>query len=237
VVRRLEEAAGTGGRRPGYEAVRTVQCIFNRPTQTAPAAMEWLEPFIPLIILALYFLSWLRRQSARPQRPPSAPAPEGPRAETPFEQLIRQVQQAAEEAKRAEAAERTATRAPSEPAPPPARRTLPKPAPRRLPAAEPEFREVGAFEHEAHGFGPSNPFSEEAFEHLPRGADVTEHLPGHLLGGPHGALSSERTASSTRTAEPTRQHPLVERLRAPDSARDAFALREILDAPLARRRR
>jgi hypothetical protein len=86
---------------------------------------------------------------------------------------------------------------------------------------------VGAFEHERHGFDPSSPFSEEGFEHLSLGGDVTEHAPGHLLHDPHGLHPN---------AEPPKQpHPLVARLRQPGSARDALALREILDAPRARR--
>ena len=119
----------------------------------------------------------------------------------------------------------------------PAARELAPPGSRTLVPAPPapgqrgpaEFREIGGFEHEQHGFTPDNPFSEAAFAQLPRGQDLTEHAAGHLERSPHGLFA--------RPAAPKRRHPLVERLRGqPGAARDAFALSVILGPPRARRR-
>ena len=195
--------------------------------------MDWLEPFLPFVLLALYFLSWIRKQGRQAQHTegPSPSVPEAPRASTPFEELIRQIQHASEEAKRAEAARRAEATRPTSPLAqaPGAVRSSPAPSSLRLAPSEPEFHALGAFDHEEHGFGPSSPFSEEAFEHLARGTDVTEHAPGHLLDDAHGLFGAEGLPTPAR-------HPLVERLRHPDAVRDAFALREILDTPRARRR-
>jgi hypothetical protein len=223
--------------------------------------MDWLENLLPFILLFIYFLSRLGRQrneQARPGTPdrPAAPSPPQaapPRAPTPFEELIRQIQLAAEEAKQAQAPPASApssrgasppsgqaaptrrgarTQAfappPGEFAPPAPRALVPVPAPPSRPGT-PEFHEPGGFEHDRHGFTLESPFSEEAFEELARGADVSEHAPGHLDYDPH------RLARPLET--PTRPHPLIARLRRPGAARDAFALREILDAPRSRRRR
>ena len=198
--------------------------------------MAWLDTLLPLILLALYFLTQLRRGDKGKRRTPTPSDPlttrdvegesdQSASAPTPFELLVRQIQEAAQEAQRAQAPP------PPDPAPPPppARRTLRPPA-----SVEPrEFESLGGFEHERHGFGLDNPFSEEAFERLPRGADVTEHAPGHLDHDPHAPRGRRR--SPRRPAR--KGHPLAARLRETGDARDAFALREILDAPLARRRR
>lgn len=180
--------------------------------------MELLESFLPLVIFLLYLLSQVRkaRRNAQTQPPPIEPADRAedraaPRR-TPFEELVRQIQEAAE-------AEREAA-TPS-----------PRPAPGASPIRpDPEFRAVGSFEHEQHGFGLENAFSEEAFEQLPRGLDITEHPPGHLDAGPH-ALRPPTTVKPPKEA-----HPLLATLRHPDSARQAFVLKEIFDAPRSRRR-
>ena len=194
--------------------------------------MEWLESLLPLVIFAIYFLSRLRKAARQPQRQPApqdphlvtqtpeareeaadgAPSPPPTeRPATPFEALVQQIQEAAREA---------------------ARDTMGEPRPE---PPEPEFQPVGAFEHEAHGFGPDNPFSEEAFEQMPRGADIAEHATGHLDYDPHDALPdvTPHTEPTPRAAP----HPLVARLRRPSTAREAVVLREILDRPRVLRRR
>lgn len=181
--------------------------------------MDWIENLLPFVLLFIYFLSRLGKNRQRQGRAaaPSAPRtePEAQAAPTSFEELIRQIQKAAEETRTAQKPTPAAPR-PSRPAPPP---------------IGSDFRLVGGFEHEEHGFGPENPFSDENFERLPRGLDVTEHAPGHLSYDPHGIPRTPATPA------PKRRHPLAERLRTPGSAREAFALREILDAPRSRRPR
>lgn len=218
-------ALRAGLRRPSYSS-------YLRTLSPAPP-MEWLEPLLPLLIFAIYFLIQLGKRRGADRRPapqPSEPASEAAprvattRAPTPFEELIRQIQQAAEETQRA--------RQPAPPPPPEPPRPARTLAPRRPPPARPaspEFHAVGGFEHERHGFDPASPFSEEAFQHLARGADVTTHAPGHLDHDPHGLRSP--------TDSERRAHPLVARLRNSRTAREAFALRAVLGAPRARRRR
>jgi hypothetical protein len=188
--------------------------------------MDWFESLLPLLIFAIYFLSQLRRARQRAQRaasetPAASASPAPPATPSPFEELIRQIQEAARESQQPRPA---APAAVPPPAPPPAPRLPARP----LPVAGDEFRDVGAFEHDRHGFGPASPFSEERFEHLARGADVTAHAPGHLDYSPHGTL---------RPSDPQRQpHPLAARLKRPGTARDAFVLHEVLRTPRARRR-
>ena len=183
--------------------------------------MEWLESLLPILIFIVYFLSQFRKR--RPKTPPPAPNGEfapAPAAQkpTPFQELLRQIQEAAE------ASQRESPQ--PEPVPSPAPSAIPSPSAPSEPT--PDFHPVGGFEHDAHGFGPANPFSEEAFERQPPGAPPPAHAPGHLDYSPHTPLR-----------QPTRRAPastssIVERLRRPGGLRDALILQAILDRPQPR---
>lgn len=184
--------------------------------------MDWIESLLPFLIFLFYLWSQVRKARRKAQPAPTAsveraeapPPPRAPPRRTPFELLIEQIQAAAE-------AEREAD-APTFPSP----RPQPAPTASPLPGAASEFELTGAFEHDRHGFGPENPFSEEAFERLPLGLDITEHPAGHLDAGPH-VLRSDQAS--------TGPHPLVTMLRNPGAARRAVALKEILDGPRSKR--
>jgi hypothetical protein len=185
--------------------------------------VDWIESLLPLLIFAIYLLSQLRSR-----RKPSAPAPEDAvepapsRPPTSFEELIRQIQQAAE-AKQAE---------PARPIPEPIAVPTPAPVPpARIERVDTEFRPLGGFPHEQHGFDESNPFSEEAFERLPQDPPPPAHAPGHLDYDPHGLRQPP-------TPVPPPAHAsIIERLRQPGGAQDALVIQAILERPRQRSRR
>ncbi len=146
--------------------------------------------------------------------------PEAQAAEDPFAEALRQIREALGDA------------APPEPEPLPEPAPLPEPPalPKtpRLPPPRPrgEFRPVGEFEHEAHGFGVENPLSEEVFERRGGGFRAPLSAPDPIVD-----LDDDFGAPPSPSAE------LAKRLADPERAREAFVLREVLDRPLALRRR
>ncbi len=181
-----------------------------------------------LLVFLLIFLAPLlkrlfekRQPKPTPKRvpPESRPAP-SERPDDPLGEALRQIREAL-----------------SEPAPPP--RPLPKdpePVVAKPVAAKPdgEFRSLGEFKHEAHGFGPENPLSEEVFEQRPRFAAraATERIKQKPLGD-----VDLTTPLEVATAAGSSSSDLSRLLRDPERAREAFVLKEILDAPRSRRRR
>ena len=176
--------------------------------------MEWLESLLPILIFIVYFLSQFRKR--RRKTPPPVPNGElapasAERKPTPFQELLRQIQEAAEASQRET----------PQPDPEPSITLSPSPAP-SLPKS---FQSVGGFDHEAHGFGPESPFSEEAFERQPQGAPSPLHATGHLDYSPHAPLRQPSRKPPASTSS------IVERLRRPGGLRDALILQAILDRP------
>lgn len=103
-----------------------------------------------------------------------------------------------------------------------------------------EFHEVGEFEHDEHGFGRSNPISEEVFEERPafremrdtnrltQGTDRIKQKPLKSvdLTTPIEVNRSLGTESTETTANA---------LRDPKRAREAFIMKEVLGPPRSKR--
>lgn len=187
--------------------------------------MDALVELIPLLLVAGYYLLAARRRAAqkRALRERALDVPEvgtEERGPTPFQDFMSQLEEAM-----AEAAGETIDE-PEPPAPDPVETIAlprrPDPAPRPS-----EFRPVfGSFDasqptdHEAHGFGPANPISEERFERFP----VFHERPRTPKRSydPHGLHTPPPVAEPGR-----RLGNLRRRLRDSDSAREAFVLQTI----------
>ena len=212
--------------------------------------MDALADFLPLLFVLVYFLLGARRRKAHREKqqqildsaePTIATGNAPKKRPTPFQEFMRQMEEAMQEASgetppaAPEARPAVAPTAVPVPVPVPEASTIP---PGRMSA----FHAVGSFDrelsfekakrppHEIHGFGPDSPFSEESFEHLARGRDITEHAPGHLAASPHtsSAVPSRRRLSP---AQSWRQ-----RLQDPKHAQDALVLSEIFSGPWEPRR-
>lgn len=191
--------------------------------------MELLDALLPFIIMIIYFLASARkrgkkgRKSGTPQPVPSTTEQEKQGRPNRFQDLLRQIQEAAEEAQQAQ-------------------RPQPAEEPNHWESGTPNFEEDATyalggtqdFDHDEHGFGTDNPFSEEAFEAAPRNPTPPQHAPGHLDYNPHktGLGTLDKPAHRKRA----RRHPKVATLMSPRGLRDAFVLKQILDEPLSKRR-
>lgn len=202
-----------------------------------------MEDLLPLLLGAAYLVMRAiaasrkkKRQQARPQ--PVDPQTGQPAGPTPFEQLLQQIEDAMEEQAEPRRIE-----------PEPVRETDPVPASpvpfEPVPAApietdparpgsfdstdgfalEAQFEQARVAPSEARAFTPGNPFSEEAFERLERGLDITEHADGHLDHGRTPARPKPRRRDA-RGPEHWRRI-----LRSPESAKDALVLTEIFRGP------
>ncbi|MEM1042576.1 MAG: hypothetical protein AAGI91_08105 [Bacteroidota bacterium] len=162
-----------------------------------------------------------RARRARPElEATSAEQPEPQPARDPLSEALRQIREALAEQAEPE-------------------RQQPEPQPRALAERPDEFREVGEFEHEAHGFGRENPLSEEVFERRPAFQTRTQARPERVAPKripqkPLGDVDLS-TPLEVKTEGDASRRDLARRLRQPGSARDAFVLKEILDAPRSRR--
>ncbi len=175
-----------------------------------------------LIVFLLIFLFPLFQRLFGKKQPQPSKSKRTPREveSTPSEQIedplgeaLRQIREALGE--------------PTEPTPEPTKPVVAK--------RDDEFREIGDFEHEAHGFGRENPISEEVFEQRPafQTHRSTKRIPQKTLrqvnlSTPLEVKKADDTATSSRT-------DLTRRLRRASSARNAFVLKEILDAPRSQR--
>ena len=179
-----------------------------------------------LIILLLFLFPVISRLFGKKTRPgqPQAPSAESDPSPSstgdPLADALRQIREALGEV------QPESTPAPPKPRPEPPRSAVPEPA------AHPEFRGLGAFEHDEHGFGRSNPLSEEVFEQWPEvqqrgGTDRIEQKPLKQvdLATP---LEVKQVAPATRSG-------LADTLRDPARAREAFVLQEVLGPPRSRR--
>ncbi len=184
--------------------------------------------FGDIIILLILLVPVLRRLFGKKQ-PKRGPAPQGvdlPSAagEDPLAEALRQIRKALGE---------------PEPTPVPSVSSKPLPAqPRPLfprPVREPEFHSLGAFEHDEHGFGKSNPLSEETFE---RGAPSakTGRAAKRIKPKPLEEIDLTAPIKVKEDGESSRSH-LTRMLKDPARARDAFVLQEVFGPPRSRRPR
>lgn len=180
--------------------------------------MDFFDLLIFLVIFLAPALSRLfgkKNQKNPPQGVPSELAP-SEQNEDSLGEALRQIREAL-----------------GEPAQPEKPRPLPE-APRPVVARQiGEFHSLGEFEHEAHGFGRENPLSEEVFEQRPafQTHGTTERIRRKGLGDVD--LS---TPLEVKTLTTSSRPNFTRLLRTPKRAREAFVLREILDAPRSRRR-
>ena len=177
-----------------------------------------------------------RPPTARP-RPTAAESRTGtetrrgvPEKETPFQEALRQIREALEEAQQQQTPEPEPP--PRAPTRVPAAVSRPDPHPSPLPAPPPiRLDRRTGFEHERHGFGRENPLSEEAFERRPAFSVAPRTRKPDF--DPHGLRPEPARSAPTRTTPRT----LLDKLRRPQTARDALVLAEVLGPPKGRSRR
>lgn len=199
--------------------------------------MEWLESLLPLLLLLIYFLAQVRKRGAARKAAAKTPTVETPTSETPgvqasrkltpFQEIIRQIQEAAEQAQAEQQAPTPATANTVAETP----EVVLPPQPSALSLERSDFHEQGGFEHDEHGFGQANPFSEENFENQPASPPPPAHAPGHLDYDPHESLWG-RSAPSITGRKP---NPVIKRLQSSSGLKEALILKEILDPPVSRR--
>lgn len=184
--------------------------------------------FGDLILLLILLAPLLRRlfgkdqkKAPRPKREPADERIASSRAaaDDPLAEALRQIREAMAEPE-PESASSTASPRPFPDRP----RPLAPP-----PAREPEFHGLGAFEHDEHGFGQSNPISEEVFEHrraVPAPRKSTAPLKQKAL--KKVDLSTPIEVKPVGASErPDYARMLDDHTR----LREAFVLKEILDPP------
>ena len=196
-----------------------------------------MEDLLPLLLVAAYWaVRALRSRSAKAvKRTPEAAGstPGGSQAPTPFEQLMKQLELSLQEPRaEGEATDASPDRPPVEPARPVERhaerdsapRAAPKP-PRAVPIGfgDSAVGDFEGFEHEEHGFGAANPYSEETFERRPSFAPRPKRRDADY--DPHGLRT--RSAASPRRGAVS----WSERLHDPAAAREALVLKTIFEGP------
>lgn len=180
--------------------------------------MDAFAEFLPFLLFLLYAVLQVLRRRKQPEAPPSLPDSDNsagaPQRQPDLDELARHL-------------EALMTGQPLESAPPPR-----KPEPRY----DPEFQnsevavdESASFQHQRHGFGPENPFSEETFERQPAFARRRRPTDATPVYDPHG-LKRPAPKPSVPAAR------WRERLADPKRAREAFVLQTILERPQDRRR-
>lgn len=179
-----------------------------------------------LIILLLFLFPVLSRlfgkkqpQQKRKRPVPVSERPDRPQRtemEDPLAEALRQIREALGE---------------TEPEPEPEVSTVERPL-----EAPPEFREVGEFEHDEHGFGRSNPLSEEVFEDRPayREMQDTSRLRASTDRIKQNALKSVDLTTPievNRSLGTEFTESTADALRDPKRAREAFIMKEVLGPP------
>ena len=210
--------------------------------------MDRLESLLPLLLLLIYFLAQLRKRSAKRQaaavetpvaetqaaeiQAAETPDVQQPKRLTPFQEIIRQIQEAAEQAQAEKvlAGQQTPGPAAADTVAEIQEVVLP-PQPSALSLERSDFHEQGGFEHDEHGFGAANPFSEERFEKQPASPPPPAHAPGHLDYDPHESQGGTSAPSITGR----KPNPVIKRLQRSSGLKEALILKEILDPPVSRR--
>jgi hypothetical protein len=187
-----------------------------------------------LLILLLFLLPFLSRLFGKqdkptPQRQRPLPTPDGreraprPDLEDPLGEALRQIREALGETE-------------TEPERP-QRQTVERPL-----EAPAEFREVGEFEHDEHGFGRSNPLSEEVFENRPayremRGTDRLDQMAtDRIKQKPLKSVDLTTPLEVDRTVGTEATETTADALRDPKRAREAFIMKEVLGPPRSQQR-
>ncbi len=181
--------------------------------------MDAIIELLPLLFIGAYYLLANRRRAKQRQQAAQTPlvSESGPaKAPSPFEAFLVNLEESLAQASGAEPEARTEDRpsARSEPILPPAPPAL---------DLRSEFKPTaGSFDapvpvdHEAHGFGAENPFSEESFERSPA---FTEPRLVSTDFDPHGLRRTPRTRPARTSWN--------QRLSDPAAARDAFVLQTV----------
>lgn len=181
--------------------------------------------FGDLIILLILLAPLLKRLFGKEQKPPARPQgtllDEHPAfvsrpEQDPLAEALRQIREAMAEP---EPKSSTAS-APSKPLP-----ARPKPLPQK-PKREPEFKALGAFDHDEHGFGKSNPISEELFERGRTPAPATKRIKQKALGKVDLSTPIEVTKGGSASGQ-----SFARMLTDDARLREAFVMKEILDPP------
>ncbi|WP_412063147.1 hypothetical protein [Rubrivirga sp. IMCC45206] len=182
--------------------------------------MDAIIELLPLLFVGAYYLLASRRKAQQRKQAAQTPlvsesGPEGStQGPTPFEAFLANLEESLAQAGGVE------TEAAVEPIAPPEPEPIVPAAPvvdRPVTALGSEFSGVmGSFDHDAHGFGIENPYSEESFERAPA---FTEPALRPLDYDPH------------KLRRKTRQEPdgtsWNDRLSDPAAARDAFVLQTV----------
>ena len=191
--------------------------ILPHPASPAVEALLDLLPFLALLVYAVLRALGARNKAARTSAsaPGDAAPDENPNArpQTDFDELARHL-------------ESLISGVPVEATPPP------PPEPRYKPefhSSEVNVDESASFQHQAHGFGPANPLSEEMFERQP----AFRRTPS-----PRASLEAFDPHGLKRPIEPPAPSGSrwKKRLADPKRAREAFVLQTILERPQERRR-
>ncbi len=186
--------------------------------------------FGDLVILLILLAPLLRRLFGKKQKPTSLPPrdavdglPSARPVEDPLAEALRQI--------------RVALAEPEPTAPPVAASSPPKPLPARpkplgpKPKRTPEFHVLGAFEHDEHGFGKSNPISEETFERKGVSSASTDRIKQNAL---HKV--DLRTPIEVQHDDPASASDFAHMLTDAARLREAFVMKEILDPPRSKHR-
>ena len=192
--------------------------------------MEGLIDLLPLLFIGAYYLLRARSRSKQ-QRRTVAPQQElvsddPPRRETPFQSFMSQLEDAMAEAAGAPIDPDPAPVLP--PALPPVGSASTDVTVPDLAAADAEFHPtLGSFDgtapvdHQAHGFGPDNPISEETFEQQPaffQSPDPASSAPSPRAYDPHGLRRPDELQPATGWRQ---------RLESPRAAQEAFLLQTV----------
>ena len=109
-----------------------------------------------------------------------------------------------------------------------------------------EFHEVGEFEHDEHGFGRSNPISEEVFENRPAFREMRDtnrlsdanriSVTDRIKQKPLKSVDLTTPIEVNRTLGTESTETTADVLRDPKRAREAFIMKEVLGPPRSRQR-